>query len=266
VVGEALFTKAKLIKELGNQAVHSTRKVVPPMPWPPPASCSTSATGWRAPMARPHRPDPSLRFLTALLPKAAAAPRPSQTLDQLQKLEASCTSKDHDYNEAATRDLFIDLLLKEAGWALDQPRDREFEVQGMPNNRARALWTTCCGAAASRWPWWKPSAPAAAPRRASSRPACMPTAWKSSTGHRPVIYGTNGYEHWMWDDTTSPPRPVQGFHTRDELELMAQRRTTRKPLATCPLRRALWSATTSSAPSAALPKPLSATSTARPWW
>ncbi len=40
----------------------------------------------------------------------------------------------HDYNEAATRDLFIDLLLKEAGWALDQKRDREFEVQGMPNS------------------------------------------------------------------------------------------------------------------------------------
>ena len=45
-----------------------------------------------------------------------------------------------------------------------------------------------------------------------------------------MIYGTNGYEHWMWDDTTSPPRPVQGFHTRDELELMHQRRTAQ---ATC---------------------------------
>ena len=37
------------------------------------------------------------------------------------------------------------------------------------------------------------------------------------------------------DDTTSPPRAVQGFHTRDELELMHQRRTTRKPLARLPI-------------------------------
>ena len=37
----------------------------------------------------------------------------------------------HDYSEAETRDYFIDLLLKEAGWALDQPRDREYEVSGM---------------------------------------------------------------------------------------------------------------------------------------
>ena len=38
----------------------------------------------------------------------------------------------HDYNEAETRDAFIDLLLREAGWPLDQPRDREFPVSGMP--------------------------------------------------------------------------------------------------------------------------------------
>src|SRR6202011_6338256 len=39
----------------------------------------------------------------------------------------------HDYSETETRDYFIDLLLKEAGWGLDQPRDREFEIAGMPS-------------------------------------------------------------------------------------------------------------------------------------
>ena len=39
----------------------------------------------------------------------------------------------HDYDEAATRDAFIDLLLQEAGWALEKPQDREFPVTGMPN-------------------------------------------------------------------------------------------------------------------------------------
>ena len=46
---------------------------------------------------------------------------------------AAAPAQAHDYHEAATRDLFIDLLLKEAGWALSDARDREFEVQGMPN-------------------------------------------------------------------------------------------------------------------------------------
>ena len=39
----------------------------------------------------------------------------------------------HDYDEATTRDAFIDLLLHEAGWPLDQARDREWPVAGMPN-------------------------------------------------------------------------------------------------------------------------------------
>jgi len=43
----------------------------------------------------------------------------------------------HDYSEAETRDAFIDLLLKEAGWQLDQPRDREFESTACPTTRAR---------------------------------------------------------------------------------------------------------------------------------
>ena len=40
---------------------------------------------------------------------------------------------DHDYSEAETRDYFIDLLLREAGWPLDKTDDREYPVTGMPN-------------------------------------------------------------------------------------------------------------------------------------
>ncbi len=50
-------------------------------------------------------------------------------------------------------------------------------------------------------------------------------------GQRPIIFHTNGYEHWLWDDRRYPPRSVQGFLTKDELQLAIQRRTTRKPLA-----------------------------------
>ena len=59
----------------------------------------------------------------------------------------------HDYSEAETRDYFIDLLLKEAGWALNQPQDREFAVSGMPNQQGTGFVTMYCGATtASRWP------------------------------------------------------------------------------------------------------------------
>lgn len=52
----------------------------------------------------------------------------------------------HDYSEAQTRDLYIDLLLKEAGWPLNEARDREYPVEGMPNTEGRASSIMCCGA------------------------------------------------------------------------------------------------------------------------
>ena len=46
-----------------------------------------------------------------------------------------------------------------------------------------------------------------------------------------MIFYTNGYEHHLWDDAAGyPPREVQGFYTRNELELMIRRRDGRKPL------------------------------------
>lgn len=149
---------------------------------------------------------------------------------------AAAPAPAHDYDEATTRDLFIDLLLKEAGWTLSDARDREYEVQGMPNGEGKGyvdyvLWGDD----------GRPLAIVEAKRTRRSakegeQQACLyADCLEKQTGHRPVMYGTNGYEHWMWDDATSPPRAVQGFHTRDELELMAQRRTRRKPLASLPI-------------------------------
>ena len=51
----------------------------------------------------------------------------------------TATPDTHDYSEAETRDFFIDLLLKEAGWALDKPQDREYEVAGMPNAEGKGF-------------------------------------------------------------------------------------------------------------------------------
>ena len=43
------------------------------------------------------------------------------------------TADTHDYREAETRDLFIDLLLREAGFDPKAPDTIEVEVKGMPN-------------------------------------------------------------------------------------------------------------------------------------
>ncbi|MBY5933736.1 DEAD/DEAH box helicase family protein [Tateyamaria omphalii] len=138
---------------------------------------------------------------------------------------------DHDYNEAATRDAFIDLLLNEAGWPLDQDRDREFPVSGMPNDKGEGfvdyvLWGDDA----------KPLALVEAKRtkkdsRTGQQQAKLyADCLEAMYGRRPVIFTTNGYEHWVWDDQMYPPRRVSGFLKKDELVLLHQRRGTRKAL------------------------------------
>jgi len=43
-------------------------------------------------------------------------------------------------------------------------------------------------------------------------------------GQRPLIFYANGHKTWLWDDRRAPPREVQGFYTRAELEQAIGRR------------------------------------------
>jgi type I restriction enzyme R subunit len=137
----------------------------------------------------------------------------------------------HDYNEAQTRTFIIDLLLKEAGWVLDQQQDREFPVTGMPGGKAGkvdyVLWDDN----------GKPLGVVEAKRTTRNALSGQQQAklyadcLEQMFGQRPVIFYTNGYQTHIWDDLNYPPRPVQGFYTKEELRLLVQRRASRQALA-----------------------------------
>src|SRR6185437_380886 len=148
------------------------------------------------------------------------------------KKAAAAQPDTHDYSEAETRDYFIDLLLKEAGWSLDQPRDREFEVTGMPNRRDKGyvdyvLW----GDDGKPLGLVEAKRTRRDPRAGQQQAKLYADCLERQFGRRPVIFYSNGYEHWLWDDTRYPPRRVQGFYKKSELELAIQRRETRRSLA-----------------------------------
>ncbi len=265
VAGEAVFNKARVINTLGNRAVHSHRAI--PVEDAVVAVRELFHVGyWLAhTYARGARPAPGLVFDVNALPKGV--PVPKQTVEQLQQLETALRERDekltqlladksalddellrlraevaaarksatqsdtHDYSEAETRDYFIDLLLKEAGWGLDQPRDREYEVAGMPNTKDKGfvdyvLWGDD----------GKPLGLVEAKRtrrdaRVGQQQAKLyADCLEKQFGQRPVIFYSNGYDHWIWDDANYPPRAVQGFYKKAELELLIQRRASRKGL------------------------------------
>ena len=267
VVGDAIFNKARVIKDLGNLAVHSNRPVRQ-------FDALTAARElfhvcyWLArTYSKGAQPPSGLAFDQTVLPKTT--PVPTQTAEQLKRLEEQLHERDeklsalladhttldaelqqlrqqvaaakaanaatpdtHDYSEAQTRDFFIDLLLKEAGWALDKPEDREFEVGGMPS---------ASGVGFVDYVLWgddgKPLGLVEAKRTTKDARVGQQQArlyadcLERRFGQRPVIFYSNGYDHWLWDDHSYPPRAVQGFYKKSELQLLVQRRTTRRPLA-----------------------------------
>ncbi|MFZ5835088.1 MAG: DEAD/DEAH box helicase family protein [Pseudomonadota bacterium] len=155
--------------------------------------------------------------------------------DEIAKVKKAnlATPDGHDYNEAETRDAFIDLLLREAGWVLDQHRDTEFPVTGMPNAAGEGfvdyvLW----GDDGKPLGLVEAKRTGKDPRAGQQQAKLYADCLEAQFGQRPVIFYTNGYEHWIWDDLRYPPRPIQGFLTKDELELAIQRRRTLHPLGT----------------------------------
>ncbi len=147
----------------------------------------------------------------------------------------------HDYDEAATRDSFVDLLLAEAGWRLTRPgHDTEFPVAGMPNASGRGfvdyvLW----GDDGRPLGLVEAKRTAKDPRAGQRQAELYADALEARFGQRPVIFCTNGYEHWLWDDRRYPPRRVQGFLAKDELELAVRRRTQLQPLSATEINRAV---------------------------
>lgn len=54
-------------------------------------------------------------------------------------------------------------------------------------------------------------------------------------GRRPMMFTSNGFETYFWDDMSSPQRKVSGFFTKSDLEKLMSRRETRKKLNTVPI-------------------------------
>lgn len=267
-VGNGIAQKLNLIRKLGNAAVHDAKPIPPqvalqvlrelhhvavwaafrysadPQAVPTQAQFDPAQAAKAAPLSRDELAKLAARFKAqdeahskAMAEKdnllAAHEAEIAELRAQVVAAQAANTkSDDRDYSEAETRDLFIDVLLREAGWLLDQAQDREYEVDGMPNAEGKGfvdyvLWgVDGLPLAVVEAKRTKKSA-AVGQQQAKLYADCL----EAEFGRRPAIFYTNGYEHWLWDDAGGyPPRDVQGFYTADELELLIQRRHTRLAL------------------------------------
>ena len=150
------------------------------------------------------------------------------------------TFQSEDLSEFATRKRFIDVDLREMGWKLegvDADVQVEYEVDGMAGKAGQKGY-------ADYVLFGKDGLPLAVveAKRASKDPN---NGWKQAVlyadclerkfGRRPMIFITNGFETYYWDDQTSPKRQVSGIFSKNDLQKLMNRRTERLKLETVPI-------------------------------
>lgn len=150
------------------------------------------------------------------------------------------TFQSEDLSEFATRKRFIDVDLRDAGWKLegvDADVQVEYEVDGMAGKAGQKGY-------ADYVLFGKDGLPLAVveAKRASKDPN---NGWKQAVlyadclerkfGRRPMIFITNGFETYYWDDQTSPKRQVSGIFSKNDLQKLMNRRTERLKLETVPI-------------------------------
>lgn len=134
-------------------------------------------------------------------------------------------------SEAKTRKMYIDLSLREAGWtSFIKGQDIEFEVNGMPVSTNRTgvgyvdyvLW----GDDGQPLALVEAKKTMADARQGREQARLYADCLQVQFGVRPIVFYSNGFETYLWDDAFYPERQVAGFYTKDELMWLMARRST----------------------------------------
>lgn len=148
------------------------------------------------------------------------------------------TSKeDYDFNvdeisEFETRKRYIDVELKLAGWEFEKNIVEEEPVTGMPNNTEEGFADyVLYGANGKPIAVIEAKRTSKEPKVGQQQAKLYADCLEKKHGQRPVIFYTNGFETYIWDDYNNySERRIYGFRTQDELQLMIDRRSSRKSL------------------------------------
>ena len=259
-VDETTWTKLPFIVKLGNLAVHTTQNI----------TRSDALTSLRAlfefidwidccygttyevrhfeesaiPAERVRIDTEKIREQESLLDEKDA--EIESLLKKIEDMSAAfAAQKEHnrtsrkfepeELTEYQTRKIYIDVDLKELGWSFDGPEQDiwiEYPVEGMGGVIGQQGFVDYVL-------FGKDGLPLAVieAKRTSKDPNIGRTQAKlyadcleNKFGRRPMMFTTNGFETYFWDDLTGPQRKVSGLFSRDDLQKLMNRRADRKPL------------------------------------
>lgn len=150
------------------------------------------------------------------------------------------TFEAEDISEFQTRKIYIDVQLKELGWEFEgSAMDvwQEYEVSGMGGVVGQKGYVDYVL-------FGKDGLPLAVieAKRTSKDPNVGRTqamlyadCLEKKFGRRPVMFTTNGFETYYWDDRSGPQRLVSGLFSKEDLQKLVNRRSEKKILDEIPI-------------------------------
>ena len=136
-----------------------------------------------------------------------------------------------EISEFKTRKMYIDLEIELNGWIIGKDCLEEVEVTGMPNQAGVGYVDyVLFGDNGKPLAVIEAKKTSVNPRvgqiQAQRYADCLENQYKV----RPVIFYTNGFEYYLWDDKSYPERMVSGLYTKEELEWLHFKRDNKSSL------------------------------------
>ncbi len=133
--------------------------------------------------------------------------------------------------EWETRKMYIDLELELKGWQFNRDCLVEVPVTGMPSESGEGFVDYVLYDDDK-----KPLAVVEAkrtsvnPKVGKTQALAYANCLEKQYGVKPVMFYTNGFEYFLWDDGSYPERQVSGIYTKDELQWLKFKQKNKKPL------------------------------------
>ncbi len=145
-----------------------------------------------------------------------------------------------DPSEFETRKRYIDIDMKLAGWQFTGPDadvQTEYPVQGMAGVVGQAGYVDYVLFGKDGLPLAVVEAKRTSkdPNIGRKQAVLYADCLERKFGRRPMMFTTNGFETYFWDDQSGPQREVSGIFSKDDLQKLMNRRTERLELLSIPV-------------------------------
>lgn len=145
-----------------------------------------------------------------------------------------------DISEFKTRKIYIDVDMKEMGWKFtgsDADVQEEYPVEGMAGIIGQKGFVDYVLFGKDGLPLAVVEAKRSSkdPNIGRKQAVLYADCLERKFNRRPMMFTTNGFETYFWDDKSSPQRKVSGIFSKDDLQKLMNRRIERQNLMTIPI-------------------------------